>query len=386
MLIPLKYNTRYLVTRWKSTLTTAVTFGLVVATFIIVMSLSQGIERALNTSGNPLNVIIMRAAAQAEGQSELTLDQYQIVRNLPGIARGLDGDPLAAPEILTLVNKPRNNGKTSNLQVRGVHPNAFLLRPAVQIVEGRMMRPGLREMVVAKSVAGRFRGFRLGDTPRLGRGQFTVVGVFDAQGTAFDSEIWADCKEVMQEFDRMNYSTVVVRAADRAAVGRIQDAVDRDRRLKLMAVDEEKYYLDQTRTSKPIKAFAMFLAFTMAVGACFAGMNTMYANVAGRVKEIGTLRILGFTPAAVMTSFLIESVCLALLGGALGCALSLPINGLATGTTNFNSFSEIVFYFTITPGLMLRGMVFAAFMGLAGGLPPAWSASRQPVLAALRQV
>jgi putative ABC transport system permease protein len=191
---------------------------------------------------------------------------------------------------------------------------------------------------------------------------------------------------VLQEFDRTNYSTVVVRAVDRAAVSTIQDGVDKDRRLKLMAEDEEKYYLEQTKTAKPIKAFAMFLAFTMAIGACFAGMNTMYSNVASRVREIGTLRILGFTPAAIMVSFLIESVCLALLGGALGCVMSLPINGLATGTTNFNSFSEIVFCFTITPGLMFRGMVFAAFMGLAGGLPPAWSASRQPLLAALRQV
>jgi putative ABC transport system permease protein len=386
LLIPLKYNTRYLVTRWKSTATTAITFGLVVATFIIVMSLSQGIERALNTTGNPLNVIVMRSGAQAEGQSEVSLEQYQIVRNLPGIVRGLDGEPLAAPEILTLVNKPRNDGKTSNLQVRGVHPNAFLMRPAVQIVEGRMMQTGLREAVVARSVSNRFQGFKLGDTPRLGRGRFTVVGIFDAQGTAYDSEIWADCKEVMQEFDRLNYSTVVVRASDRAAVGRMQDAVDKDRRLKLMAVDEEKYYADQTKTAKPVKAFAVFLAFTMALGACFAGMNTMYANVASRVREIGTLRILGFTPGAVMTSFLIESVCLALLGGALGCVLALPINGLATGTTNFNSFSEIVFYFTITPGLMFKGMVFSAFMGVAGGFPPAWSASRQPVLAALRQV
>ncbi len=386
MLIPLKYNTRYLVTRWKTTLTTAVTFGLVVATFIIVMSLSEGIEQALNTTGNPLNVIVMRSGAQAEGQSEVSPDQYQVVRNLPGIVRDLEGEPLASPEILSHVNKPRLNGMTSNLQVRGVSPAAFQLRPAVQIVEGRMMRPGLREAIVARSVSNRFQEFRLGDTPRLGRGRFTVVGIFDAQGTAYDSEIWADCKEVMQEFDRKNYSTVVVRASDRAAVGRIQDEVDKDRRLKLMAQDEEQYYLEQTKTAKPVKAFAVFLAFTMAVGACFAGMNTMYANVASRVKEIGTLRILGFTPVAVMTSFLIESVCLALLGGALGCALSLPINGLATGTTNFNSFSEIVFCFTITPGLMFKGMVFAAFMGLAGGLPPAWSASRQPVLAALRQV
>jgi len=284
------------------------------------------------------------------------------------------------------VSKPRRNGVTSNLQVRGVSLKAFQLRPAVQVVEGRMFRPGLREAIVARSVAERLLGFGLGDTPQLGRGRFTVVGIFDAQGTAYDSEIWADCKEVMQEFDRANYSTVVVRAADRAAVTGMETAVDKDRRLKLMAMDEEKYYLDQTKTAKPVKAFAMFLAFTMAIGACFAGMNTMYSNVANRVKEIGTLRILGFTPVAVMTSFLIESVCLALLGGALGCMMSLPIDGLATSTTNFNTFSEIVFCFTITPRLMLRGMVFAAFMGLAGGLLPAWSASRQPVLAALRQL
>ena len=386
MLIPLKYNVRYLATRWRSTVTTAVTFGLVVATFVIVMSLAQGIEHALTTTGNPLNVIVMRSGAQAEGQSEITLEQSQIVRNLPGIMRGMDGEPLASPEQISLVTKPRFNGKTSNVQIRGVSPDAFVLRPEVQIVEGRMFRPGLREVVVARSIANRFQGFRLGDTPRLGRGKFTVVGIFDARGTAYDSEVWADCREVMQEFDRTNYSTVVVRAVDGKAVARMQDALDRDRRLKLMAVDEEKYYADQTKTAKPVKAFAMFLALTMAVGACFAGMNTMYANVANRVKEIGTLRILGFTPGAVLASFLIESVCLSLLGGALGCVMALPINGLATGTTNFNSFSEIVFYFTITPGLMFRGMVFAAFMGFAGGFPPAWSASKQPVLAALRQV
>ncbi len=386
MLIPLKYNVRYLITRWKTTCVTAGTFALVVATFIIVMSLAQGIDRALTSTGDPLNVIVMRAGVQADSQSEITMDQFEIARNMSGVAKNADGNPLAAPEVLTLVNKPRKNGNPSNLQVRGVHQDAFVMRSAVKIVEGRKFQPGLREAIVSRSVANRFKGFGLGDEPRLGRGTFKIVGIFEAQASAYESEVWVDYKELMQEFDRRRYSTVVLRAEDAAAVKRMQAFVDNDRRLKLVAKDEVQYYSEQTRTAKPVRAFAFFLAFTMAIGACFAGMNTMYANVANRVREIGTLRILGFRPTAVLVSFMIESVCLALIGGALGCALSLPMNGYATGTTNFDSFSEIIFYFTITPGLLMRGMMFSAAMGLVGGFLPAYSASKQPILAALRQL
>jgi len=384
MPIPIKYNVRYLVTRWKSTAITAGTFALVVATFVIVMSLAQGIESALAVTGNPLNVIIMRSGAQVEGQSQLTLAQYEVARNAPGIETAPDGSPLAAPEILVLVNVPRRDGKTANLQIRGVHSNSFLLRPKARIVEGRNFRPGLREAIVPRSVARRFKGFDLGAHPRLGRGQFAIVGIFEAEGSAFDSEVWADGKEIMQEFDRSLYCSVAVRARSPEAAHGIENYVTADRRLKLVAKNEAQYYTEQTLTSRPVKAFAGFLAFTMAIGACFAGMNTMYANVASRVREIGTLRILGFSGTAILTSFLAESLFLSMIGGALGCVLAMPINGLATGTTNFESFSEIVFYFSITPKLMLKGMAFAAVMGLAGGFPPAWSAARQPVLAALR--
>ncbi|MFA6240527.1 MAG: ABC transporter permease [Candidatus Hydrogenedentales bacterium] len=386
MLVPIRYNLRYLIVRWKGTCLTAATFGLVVATFIITMSLAEGIERALTKTGNPLNVVILRSGAQSEAQSEILKQQYEIVRNAPGIARDERGEPLAAPEVVSLVNKPRLNGKPANILVRGVDPQAYQLRTAVKVVEGRALRPGMREVIVARAVSRRFKGFGLGERPRLGRGEFTIVGLFEAEGTAYESEIWADTREVMQEFDRSNYSTVVARAVDAEALDRIREYVDGDRRLKLKAKDEVQYYAEQTKTAKPVQAFASFLAMTMAIGACFAGMNTMYANVANRVREIGTLRILGFTPLAVLTSFLIESVFLALLGGALGCVLALPINGVATGTTNFDSFSEVLFYFTVTPSLMMKGMIFAAVMGFAGGFPPAWSASRQPVLAALRQV
>lgn len=387
MWIPVRYNTRHLATRWKSTCVTAGTFALVVATFIIVMSLARGVDHALRATGEPLNVIVLRPGVESESQSMIGIDAYQTVRSLPGIAQDATGEPRAAPETFALVNKPRaGDGKTTNLQLRGVHLQGIAMRPRVRIVAGRAFQPGLREVVAAASVARRFAGFNIGDHPHLGRGEWTVVGLFDAQGTAFDSEVWADYRELMQEFDRTEYSTVVLRAVDEGAVAAIRKRVEDDKRLKLTAKSEQQYYREQTLTSTPIKAFATFLAVVMAIGASIAGMNTMYASVAGRVQEIATLRVLGFSPAAVLASFLLESIVLALLGGAVGCLLALPMNGIATGTTNLETFSEIVFYFTVTPGLMLEGMAFAAVMGAIGGFLPAWSASRQPLLAAMRQV
>ena len=386
MLIPIKYNLRYLANRWPGTLMTALTFALVVATFVIVMSLARGIERALTKTGEPLNVLILRPGVQSEGQSSVGIERYQTIRNLPGIATDETGAPLVAPESLVLVNRPKApDGRPSNLQIRGVHPVAFKLRPAVRIVEGRTFRPGLREAIVGKSVAHRFLRTDMGDTPQLGRGKWTIVGVFEAEGSAYDSELWADTQEVMEDFDRDSYSTVVLRAKDKAAVESIQKIVDEDPRIKMTAKTEEQYYREQTQTARPLKAFGVFLAIIMSVGACFAGMNTMYASVANRVREIATLRVLGFQPVAILISFQIESIALALIGGAMGCVLSLPINGLATGTTNFETFSEIVFYFTITPDLMARGLIFAAAMGAAGGFLPAFSAARAPILQSLRQ-
>lgn len=386
MWIPVKYNARHLVKRWKGTCVTAGTFALVVATFIIVMSLARGVEHALGSSGDPLNVIVLRPGAESESQSMISIDGYQTVRNLGGIAKNEKGEPLAAPEVLALVNKPRaKDGKTTNLQLRGVHPQGIALRPWMKVVQGRMFEPGLREVIVSESVSNRFAGFGLGQKVHLGKGDWTIVGLFDAKGTAFDSEVWADYRELMQEFDRLEYNSVIARAVNAGGVAAITKRVEDDKRLKLTAKTEKKYYEEQTLTAMPIKAFATFLAVIMSIGASFAGMNTMYASVAGRVQEIGTLRVLGFSPGAVMLSFLMESILLALVGGAAGCFLSLPMNGIATGTTNMETFSEIVFYFTITPGLVLEGMVFAAVMGAVGGFLPAWSASRQPLLSAMRQ-
>lgn len=385
-MIPVRYNIRYLTNRWTSTAMTAMTFALVVATFIIVRSLAEGMEHALATSGDPLNVLLIRQGAQSEGQSMVSLEQFQIVRNWPEAQMGPDGLPLAAPEVLVLANKPkRSSGNPSNLQMRGVHVNSFLMRPAVKIVEGRTFVPGLREVIVSRSVANRFQNMNLGDHPQLGRGRWTVVGIFEARGTAFDSEVWGDYREVMQDFDRSMYSTIVVRARDQLAVDQIRRRADEDVRIKLQGRTEEGYYRDQTKTAGPLKAFGGFLAVIMSIGASFAGMNTMYASVANRVREIGTLRILGFSPMSILLSFQLESILLSLIGGVIGCVLALPMNGLATGTTNFETFSEIVFYFTITPSLMLRGIGFAVMMGTIGGFLPAYTAARKPALEALRQ-
>lgn len=386
MAIPIKYNLRYLAARWEGTLTTAGTFALVVATFVIVMSLARGIEHSLTVSGDPLNVLILRQGAQAEGQSACSREQYRIVREMPGIARDALGEPIVAPEAIVLVNKPRGaEGKTTNLQVRGVSPASVHLRPALRLVEGRMFRPGLREIIVSRSVAERFQGMRLGGETRLGRAVWKVVGIFEAKGTSFDSEVWANVEELMVEADHPAYSTLLARADGAAGVEQIRRGVEDDVRLKLTAKTEQAYYRDQTQTAGALKVFGAFLAVMMSIGASFAAMNTMYASVASRSREIATLRVLGFRRRAILLSFLIESVALSLIGGALGCALSLPINGLATGTMNFETFSEIVFYFTITPGLMLEGLAFAIIMGGLGGFLPALTASRAPILESLRQ-
>jgi putative ABC transport system permease protein len=275
----------------------------------------------------------------------------------------------------------------ANLQLRGIDLKVLAMRPQVQIVEGRMFKPGLREIVVSRVVAKRFRGFGLGEKPHLGRGEWTVVGLFDAGGSAYDSEAWGDHQELGQEFDRVGgYSTVVARATDAAAAESLARVVDEDPRLKLAVKTEAAYYAEQTQASLPLKALGTFLAVVMSIGACFAGMNTMYGSVASRVKEIGTLRVLGYTPLSIVLCFVFESILLALIGGIFGCVASIPMNWVTTGTTNFQTFSEIVFQFAVTPSLMGVALGFAVVMGLIGGLLPAVSAARKPIIECLSKV
>ena len=387
MAIPFKYNFRNLLVRRTTTLMTAFSITLTVAVFVVLMALAQGLQISLSATGQPLNVLIMREGAQSESTSSVTRDSLQVIKYLHGIAKTDKGEPWVSPELIILINLPRR-GETqgSNVTIRGMGSDGPALRPEFKIVEGRFFKSGLREVIASKKIAGRFQSCGLGDKVKFAKGYWTVVGIFDAGSTAYDSEIWADVNDLATDFDRDAYSSVMVRAADSSSLGSLRDQIANDRRLHLKPQTEREYYESQTRFAAPIKALGLFIAVLMAVGASFAAMNTMYAAVARRTKEIGTLRVLGYSRGSILFSFVLESVLIAVLGGALGCVLALPVNGLTTGTTNFATFSEVAFNFRVTPALLLSGMIFAAFMGFLGGLFPAWRAAHENIVTALRSV
>ncbi len=385
MALPLKYNLRNLVVRRTTTLVTALSITLTVAVFLTLMALAQGLQSSLSATGSPLNVLVMREGSQSESVSVVARNMLNTIKYLHGIARDPSGNPWVSPELIVLVNLPeRAAGQSANVTVRGVTPEAPSLRPEFKIVAGRMFRPGLREVIVSRRIARRFRNCALGDKLKFAKGYWTVVGIFTAGNSAYNSEIWADVDELGQDFDRPDYSDVIVRARNAAAVAELKSEITNDRRLHLKAITELEYYATQTATAAPIRIFGIFIAILMAVGASFAAMNTMYAAVARRTREIGTLRAIGFPRSSVLIAFVIESVLIALLGGALGCLLALPVNGITTGTTNFLTFSEIAFKFQITPALMVLALAFSALMGLAGGFFPAWRASHESIVTALR--
>jgi ABC-type antimicrobial peptide transport system permease subunit len=309
-----------------------------------------------------------------------------VIKYLPGVAVDSEGTPLVSPEVIVLLNlSKRSDGQGSNVMVRGVFETGFELRPQVRLVAGRLFRPGLREIIVGRSIAERFQNAGLGETIRFGRSHWRVVGLFEAGRTAFDSEIWADASELGEDFDRPNYSSVLLRAENASALRAMERRISDDRRLHLKALSELAYYAEQTKTAGPIKILGSFMAVMMAIGASFAAMNTMYASVARRSREIGVLRVLGFRSGSIMLSFLTESLLLGLAGGVVGCLLALPIHGITTGTTNFRTFSDVSFAFRITPDLLLRGLAFSLVMGGLGGLLPARLASRQPMVDTLRE-
>jgi len=385
MAIPLKYNLRNLVVRRNTTLMTAFSITLTVAVFVVLMALAKGLQLSLSATGQPSNILILREGSQSEATSSVGRETLQVITYLSGIAKNAKGGPWVSPELIVLINLPRRNQtQGSNVTIRGLGPDGPSLRPEFKIMGGRFFRSGLREVIVSKRISERFQDCGLGDKLRFAKGYWTVVGTFEAGGTAYDSEIWTDVNELAADFDRDAYSSVIVRATDASALARLKDQISGDRRLHLKTQSEREYYDSQTRFAAPIKALGFFIAVLMAVGASFAAMNTMYAAVARRTKEIGTLRVLGFSRGSILLSFVLESVFIALLGGAIGCVLALPVNGVTTGTTNFATFSEVAFNFRVTPPLLMNGMMFALFMGLFGGLFPAWRAAHENIVTALR--
>jgi len=387
MALPLNYSFRNALVRWRSTIATVLGIALVVFVFVLLQSLAAGIEKSSGNTGDPRNIMVVRKGSTAESASLISRQTFTEIRYFEEIARNEAGEPVISADVLVLVNLARreNNGE-ANVLLRGVTARGMELRPQVKLSAGRWFEPGQREIVVSAKLARRFANFDIGDSFKTGSATFTVVGWLDGGGSAFDSECWLDADECRSTFERDMYSSFLIRVPDDAAADQLMARIENDRRFKLKAEMEVEYYKKQTMTAAPIKWLGGFLAVMMSVGAVFAAMNTMYAAVGARTREIGTLRVLGFRRRAVVTALLIEGGFLAFLGGVIGCAVAFYWNGYTTATMGFETFSEIVFQFSVTPKLIAQGLVFAVLVGLIGTLFPAIRASRLPVIAALKSI
>jgi putative ABC transport system permease protein len=392
MAIPVKYNFRNLFVRKVSTGMTVFVIALVVTVFVVIMSLVEGIQKTLSKSVSDRNVVVMRTGAQSEMQSFVAPDQIETLKTLPGVEHGAQGEALASPELVALINTPKRDGTKTNLQVRGVElPVALEIRPTLKLVQGRLFHPGTDEALVSESVAQRFADAGLGSVLKAGSERWTIVGIFDGRDTPYDSEIWVDLHNLAGQSKRgPGASSMTLRTTDAASRDRIIASVKGDQRVKLEGKTEKAYYAEQMQTAKPIKYLAYLVGVFMAIGASFGAMNTMYAQVTARTREIGTLRALGYSRRSVLLSFVLESLMLALIGGIVGVLLAVAlVHTLLTGpvgTNNFRTFSDILFNFEITGPLMLGGVVFSVAMGLFGGFFPAFRAARLKIVSALREV
>jgi len=384
MALPLKYNFRNITVRKSSTLATAFSIGLTVGVFLMVMALARGIDLTLTSSGEPLNLIVLREGSTAELNSSVSRENLNNLTYLDGIVR--EGDqPLIAPETLTLIYKARK-GMTqgSNVTIRGIGAMSNKLRSGFKMVTGRMFQPALTEAIVSRRISERFQGLDVGDRFRVQATDYTVVGLFEAGGKAFESEIWVDVNSLTNSTKRETFSSVLLRAKDQTALTSLAKRITDDQALHLKAVPERTFYEEQQGLSAVIKGLAVFIALIMAIGAGFAGMNTMYAAVARRTKEIGTLRVLGFRRRSILIAFVLESLAIAVIGVGIGILLALPLNFVSTGTANFANFSEIAFNFRVTPELMLWALIFGVGIGFLGSLLPSIRASRFRIVDALR--
>jgi putative ABC transport system permease protein len=386
MAVPISYNYRNLILRKGATLMTALGIALTVATAIFILALLAGLRDAFKTSGDPNNVLVLRKGSNSElAAGGVDREAMQVIRDLPGIARNSQGDPIVSGETILIVVLPRLDGTgDTNVTVRFLSPIGIQMRPEMKLAAGRWFTPGQREIVVSKSVHQRFGQANIGDSVWIGKGPWKVVGIFDSGGSAHESEIWADINQLASDFDRTTFSSVLIRATDPVAAQALKNQVTDDVRLKLNGMLEPDYYAQQTSTGGPIKFVGFMVAFIMAVGSCFAAMNTMYAAVAYRSREIATLRVLGFSRPSILTCFVLESLMVALLGALVGVVLMLPFNGMTTGTQNPVTFSEAIFSLRMTSQVVLSAVIFAVVMGLVGGMAPAWHAARQNMLNALR--
>lgn len=388
MALPLYYNVRNLRVRWQVTLLSVIGIALVVAVFTVLMSMSEGFRLAFRETGREDNAIIIQRGSASELTSGLPLVQRSQIVVDERVARGPDGQPLASWEWVVVIGLPKvTDGQLTNVSLRAVTPRAFEVRGGIEVTEGRSFTPGLDEVIVGRKIAERIKGLSVGGTVKYQKKEFKIVGLFRSSGEAFESEIWGDFDVFGQIFQRgAGSNSLVVRMKDKAQIAELDKWIRAQPQMQLQAVPERKYYQDQAGPLASIlKVLAQAVSFVMGIGAVFGAMNTMYAIVAARTREIGTLRALGFSRRAILLAFVIESVFLALMGGAIGCLLAFPMNGFSTGTGQTQSFSEIAFAFRITPQILMTALVFAGVMGLVGGLLPSLRAARLPITSALRE-
>ncbi len=386
MKIPFSYIARNLVTRRLTTALTAGGMALVVYVFTTVLMLAAGLQQTLVATGLDDNVVVIRRGAQTEVQSGIDRAQAGAVESLPDIAVGEDGHRLVSKETVVLINLPkRDSGKPSNVLIRGVTPAGLALRPQVHLVQGRMPRPGTAEIITGQAIASGFRGAGMGETMRFGSRDWTVVGVFDAGRTGFDSEIWGDAEQMMQSFRRSAFSSMIFRLADTDRFVAVKEAIESDPRLTLEARRERDFYAAQSEAlAKFISYLGTSISVIFSIGAIIGAMITMYASVASRTGEIGTLRALGFPRRSILTAFLLESLLLGLVGGVVGLIGATFMQAITISTMNFQTFAELAFSFTLTPGIVAAGLGFALGMGFLGGFLPAARAARMKIVDALR--
>jgi putative ABC transport system permease protein len=387
MAIPISYNIRNLIVRKTTTLMTAAGIAMTVAVLLAVMGLVSGLRSAFGASGDPLHVLVMRKGGNAELTSLLTQQQFQILKTFPGIAVGRDGQPMASLEVVTITTIPtKDNPDGANITIRGLPQRGLEMRH-IKITSGRWFHPGQREVVVGKSIAARYDAAQVGKQLKFGKGYWQIVGVMDSGGTSTDSEIFADANQIASDFNRADtYSSALLQATDEITAAALPKSIEADPRLNVTVMSEKEYYAQQTTSSRPIEFLGYFVCIIMAVGSAFAAMNTMYAAVARRAKEVGTLRVLGFTRGSILLSFLLESLMLSLVGGVIAILVTLPLNNVTTGLGNFLTFSETNFNFRIGPDVMIIGIMFALLLGAVGGLLPARQAARKQILTALREI
>lgn len=389
MAIPVIYNLRSVKARWSSAIVAVVGIAGTVGVFVAMLSLARGFKATLVSSGSEDNAIIMRAGATSEMTGGVTIDTVKIIQDEPGIARSADG-PLVTPEVVLVAPIPLiSTGTDANVEVRGVSKNVLEIRKNIKIVQGRMFTPGLNEIVVGKNANASYAGLTLGNTISLGSVRWKIVGIFDAGGSSFDSDIWGDAHLIGPAYNRPDifFQSVTVHLTSPAAFQQLKDAATTDPRLNVDVTREIDYYSKQSnRLTRLITVLGGLVAAIMAIGAVFGALNTMYSAVSERGREIATMRALGFGGPSVVFSFVIEALLISFVGGLIGCIAVLPLNGLTTGAMNLQTFSHLAFAFKITPELLIKGVIFALAMGVLGGLAPAIRAASLPISHALREL